>query len=112
MRRWLPVLLQLFSGFVALVSAAAQNFTPPPLLARPSPKVTPSVTIALKDFSKFATSHPTPEYPIEARRRHLSGKGVFELTLSENTGEVESVNIVSSTGHPILDDAAIKVLKQ
>jgi TonB family protein len=54
---------------------------------------------------------PKPEYPIEARRRHLTGKGIYQLTISENTGEVLSVDVITSAGYPILDRAAVKTLK-
>jgi TonB family protein len=92
-------------------SAAAQ--TPPPMLARPSPEVRPTATVTLmgEDRWKLAISHPTPEYPLEARRRHFAGAGVFELSISEDTGEVSSVKVVTSTGYPVLDRAAVKTLK-
>jgi len=78
-----------------------KTMTPPPH----------SVTIPPEKVGEVAISHPTPDYPAQARAQHLSGTGVFELQVSPETGEVTSVTVASSTGHPILDRAAIKTLK-
>jgi TonB family protein len=75
----------------------------------PSPQ---SVTISPEKVGEVAISHPTPEYPILGRAQQLSGTGVFELQVSLETGEVTSVTVASSMGHPILDCAAIKTLKR
>jgi protein TonB len=113
MRRLSVLPVQLLSGFAALLSASAQSPTPPPLLARPSPETRPSaiVTLTGDDRWKLAISHPTPEYPAEARRRHLSGKGFFQLTVSYDTGDVTSVAVLTSTGHQVLDQAAVTTLR-
>jgi protein TonB len=69
------------------------------------------VVIPFDKAAETMLSHPTPGYPAKARARHLSGTGVYELQVEE-TGEVSSVTVISSTGYPILDSAAIKTLKQ
>lgn len=101
----------LLSGLLLMGSVLTQAQTPPPLLARP-PQVAADITETLtpEKLRKFAISVPAPEYPLEARRRHLSGMGVFELEISD-AGEVSSVTTIRSTGHPILDRAAVKTLK-
>jgi TonB family protein len=78
-----------------------KTMTPPPQ----------SVTIPPEKVGEVAISHPTPEYPKPARAQQLSGTAVFELHVSLETGEVTSVTVASSTGHPMLDRAAIKTLK-
>ena len=88
--------------------AAAQ--TPPPLLTRP-PEI-PFVVLSDEQMAKATISTPKPDYPIDARRRHITGKGVFQLTISESTGDVLSVDVVSSTGYPILDSSAVKTMKR
>jgi protein TonB len=65
-----------------------------------------------KEFTNIALSHPTPEYPIEARRRHITGKGFYHLTVSYETGKVTSVEILTSAGHRILDDSVVTTLKR
>ena len=97
--------------FAILCSAAAQSPTPPPLLARP-PKAYLSQTREQAERSGIVVSHPKPEYPPDARLHHLAGKGLFHIAVSYETGEVSSVAVESSTGHEILDDAAVQTLKR
>jgi TonB family protein len=65
-----------------------------------------------EEAKKVAVASYEPEYPVEARRRHLTGSGVLELKLSPDTGEVLSVTVITSTGHSILDRAAIDAFKR
>jgi len=51
---------------------------------------------------------PRPEYPLEARRQHLTGSGLLILHINRETGTVDSIDLKKSTGHKILDDAAIR----
>jgi len=51
---------------------------------------------------------PKPEYPLEARRRHLTGSGILILHIDAKTGNVTSIDIEKSIGYKILDDAAIR----
>jgi protein TonB len=94
------------------VGARAQNPSPPPLLARPQERPTHTVTLTGDEVWNVAIAHPRPEYPSEARRRHLTGKGFFHGYVSLGTGEVTSVEILKSTGHRILDDAVVDGLKK
>jgi len=84
--------------------------TVPPLLARPIRPIA-LVEVAL-DKATDIISHPTPEYPAKALSRHLSGSGVYELQVLEETGEISSVTVITSTGYPILDSAAVSALKR
>ncbi len=56
-------------------------------------------------------SVPRPEYPYQARFNHLTGAGVFALHIQSN-GSVSSVQVVKSTGHLILDQAAIRAFRR
>src|SRR5438874_7700922 len=99
-------------GFAIAFSLTARAQTPPPLLERLPDPPTHSVTVTGEERWKVAISHPTPKYPSEARRRHITGKGFFHLHVSRETGDVTSVEILESTGHRILDDAAVETLKR
>ncbi|HEV3056766.1 MAG TPA: energy transducer TonB [Vicinamibacterales bacterium] len=55
---------------------------------------------------------PRPEYPLEARRQHLTGRGLLILHIDRETGTVTSVEISKSIGYKILDDAAVRALRQ
>jgi TonB family protein len=59
-----------------------------------------------------AVFSPKPEYPLEARQRHLVGSGVLILHIDRDTGTVTSIDIEKSIGYKILDDAAIRALSQ
>lgn len=48
-----------------------------------------------------------PDYPAAAKAQRLTGKGIFVLHLSKENGHVVSVETKKSTGHKILDDAAV-----
>jgi len=99
-------------GLTAIFPLVAHAQTAPPLLARPPEPPTHTVTVDSEEFVKIALSHPTPQYPIEARRRRITGKGLYHLHVSVDTGEVTSVDVLTTTGHRILDRAAVAALKQ
>jgi TonB family protein len=54
---------------------------------------------------------PKPIYPYLARKAWATGKGIFRTQVGKD-GVVASVQIVKSTGHDILDSAAIEAIKQ
>jgi TonB family protein len=54
---------------------------------------------------------PRPEYPLEARLKRLTGKGVFELRFNYDTGRLREIHIATSTGHWTLDRSVIATLK-
>ena len=55
----------------------------------------------------IAISAPRPEYPYEARTRHITGAGVAVITIDPSAGTVTNVTMTQSTGSPILDNAII-----
>jgi TonB family protein len=54
----------------------------------------------------YALYAPRPEYPRAARKRHWTGAGVFACYIRSD-GTVASVDVLRSTGHQMLDQAAI-----
>jgi len=54
---------------------------------------------------------PPPQYPFVARARHWTGAGLFACNLRPD-GTVVSVDVVRSTGHDVLDDAATSALRR
>jgi protein TonB len=48
-------------------------------------------------------------YPDEARHRQLHGQLVLTVGLGHD-GRVKSVDIIQSSGHKVLDDAAIRIV--
>jgi TonB family protein len=53
-----------------------------------------------------------PKYPWTARVNHLEGAGLFRLDLDSRTGTVTRVSVIESTGHRVLDEAAIGALRK
>lgn len=51
-----------------------------------------------------------PDYPAVARSHHLQGRVVLRVQVSAS-GNPTTVDIVSSSGHPILDDAALAAVR-
>lgn len=49
-------------------------------------------------------------YPDEARRRKLYGNLVLQASIRQD-GQVKSINIRKTSGHKLLDDAAIRIVK-
>jgi protein TonB len=54
---------------------------------------------------------PPPEYPFAARKHHWTGHGVFACKIRSD-GTVASVDVRRSTGHQMLDQAAITAFRQ
>lgn len=59
-----------------------------------------------------ALSTPRPDYPDAVRDRGITGQGVFIANLDSKTGTVRSVATLRSTGNELLDQAALKALRQ
>jgi periplasmic protein TonB len=74
-------------------------------LAQTQPAPTP---IPMRDVVKAVK----PDYPLEARQRHMAGSGIVVLNVDRASGRVTSVTMAQSTGHKILDDAAIHTFSQ
>lgn len=55
---------------------------------------------------------PRAEYPAEALPLKLSGTGQYLLHFDQKTGLVTDVTVAQSSGHDILDQAAIKAFRQ
>ena len=91
---------------VGLAAACAST-----ALARPSNyfyRVSPSGAALKEEPALYAKR---PDYPVEARRRHLTGSGLFALHIRLDGG-VERVEVLKSIGHAILDQAAIAAFRQ
>jgi TonB family protein len=68
-------------------------------------------SISEEQARAFATYTPIPQYPFEARAKHLQGAGMVRLDVDRRTGYVISVRMLQSTGHQILDDEAVKTFR-
>ena len=62
-------------------------------------------------MSERPTYAPAPVVPPEASAKHLAGTGVFTLYIWSD-GTVRQVQVTRSTGHAILDKAAVETLSK
>ena len=53
-----------------------------------------------------------PEFPPEIVLRHVSGRGLFRLTINPGNGEVDEVKTVHTCGYKVLNELAAKALLQ
>jgi TonB family protein len=58
----------------------------------------------------FSENHP-PEYPAAAVQLRLEGTTILKLLVGVD-GKVKEVSIIQSSGHQVLDDAAIKAVEK
>jgi periplasmic protein TonB len=85
-----------------------QKFTPikaPQAAGRPG-------AMSISSAKALATYAPRPQYPYEARSRHVTGSGVCVVEVDPGSGSVTSASMASSIGNPILDNAATSAFRQ
>jgi len=71
-----------------------------------------SAAISAPRGKAVAIYAPPPDYPIDARERHLTGSGIALLRVDQKTGYVIAGRMLKSTGHIILDNAALSAFKR
>jgi len=57
-----------------------------------------------------AVNYPSPQYPLIARQRRWQGDAMIEL-VTDDEGYVKKIILIQSTGHRILDEAALTAVK-
>jgi TonB family protein len=60
----------------------------------------------------LAISSPRPDYPYEARSRHITGHGTCILLVDRKTGGVTDAAMAESTGSAILDNSTLSAFRQ
>jgi TonB family protein len=89
--------------------------TPPPRQPQNAQKFTPIKAPGPMSMSRakaLALYAPKPQYPDEARSRHVTGSGVIVAQVDAASGNVTSASVSQSTGSPILDNAATSAFRQ
>ena len=67
---------------------------------------------ATRNAKAWAVSMPRPDYPYEARSRHLTGSGIAIISVDPITGSATDVKIEHSVGHPILDNSTVSAFRR
>ena len=60
----------------------------------------------------WAVSAPRPDYPYEARSRHLTGSGIALISVDPITGFATCVTMEQSIGNPILDNSTVSAFRR
>jgi protein TonB len=68
--------------------------------------------MSISNAKALATYAPRPQYPYEARSRHVTGSGVCVVSVDPGSGSVTDASMAQSIGNPILDNAAVSAFKQ
>ena len=68
--------------------------------------------MSMSSAKALATYAPRPQYPYEARSRHVTGSGVCVVTVDTASGSVNEASMAQSIGNPILDNAATSAFRQ
>jgi TonB family protein len=87
--------------------------TPPPRQPT-AQKFTPikSSEMSMSRAKALAIYAPRPQYPYEARSRHIMGSGVCVADVDPGSGNVTSATMAQSVGNQILDNAAMSAFRQ
>jgi periplasmic protein TonB len=90
--------------------------TPPPLQPREFKR--PQISVAAAQIAGVDETFPPelldnapPDYPAEAIARNLEGTVLLRLHIAAS-GMVERVEVVTSSGHDVLDSAAVEAVSQ
>lgn len=67
---------------------------------------------AFEHARQYVVHSPYPQYPYAARAEMEQGKGLFRVDIDQQTGAVTGVQVLQTTGHKRLDEAAIKALQK
>lgn len=90
---------------------------PPKNVAKPTgPVKTPQAgvpgTMSITGAKAVAIYAPKPEYPYEAKSRHVTGSGVAVLSVDTASGNVTDATMAQSIGSPILDTATTSTFRR
>jgi protein TonB len=92
-------------GAVAIAPAAHLATPPPPV------DQAPARAIQFNPNVRDGGSYPPPSYPGVAQRNHYEGTVTIEISVSE-TGAITEAKVYKSSGYPVLDEAALEVVKR
>ena len=63
-------------------------------------------------LAQIMITAPRPDYPVEARAKHITGYGLYNIWFRTETGVVSHIEILRSTGSKLLDEAALRAFRQ
>ncbi len=90
---------------------------PPKNVAKPAgpikaPQAGVPGTMSISGAKAVAVFAPQPDYPYEARSRHVTGSGVCVLSVDVASGNVTDATMAQSIGSPILDNSTTSTFRR
>ena len=67
---------------------------------------------AVGNAKAFVLSAPRPDYPYEARSRHITGSSVAVISVDPNSGLAVDAMMEQSIGNPILDNSTVSAFRR
>ena len=67
---------------------------------------------AVGNAKAFVLNAPRPDYPYEARSRHITGSGIAVITVDPNSGLAVDAMMEQSIGNPILDNSTVSAFRR
>jgi TonB family protein len=67
---------------------------------------------AVRNAKPFVLTAPRPDYPYEARSRHITGSGIAVLTVDPNSELAMDAVMAQSIGNAILDDSTVSAFRR
>jgi len=67
---------------------------------------------AVGNAKAFVLSAPRPDYPYEARSRHIIGSGLAVISVDPNGGLAVDATMEQSIGNPILDNSTVSAFRR
>lgn len=93
-----------------LVPASADTVQVAQSAPAPAPPAVPEPVTEPRGYAGYLRN-PAPDYPLAAQKRGLEGKVVLKVHVLAS-GQPDNVTVATSSGHQVLDDAAIKAVQQ
>jgi len=69
-------------------------------------------TMSITGAKALAIYAPKPEYPYEARSRHVTGSGIAVVSVDTASGNVTDASMAQSIGNPILDNSTVSAFRR
>src|SRR5207237_1851799 len=67
---------------------------------------------SMANHKTFLHNAPPPDYPYEARSRHITGSGIAVITVDPNSGLAVDAMMEQSIGNPILDNSTVSAFRR
>lgn len=94
-----------------LQAQPAETNLAPRVAPNPTPPQSPPIAVTPPDLRAAYLSNPRPAYPLAARRLGLEGRVMLRAEIMENGG-CGRISVAHSSGHEVLDQAALQAVKQ